>query len=80
MINTINISLPNQLKLQAESLINAGYYASFSDLARTAIRNILSVNQNDLWADEAESEMKSGKTKILKNQKEIDSYLDSIVK
>lgn len=80
MINTINISLPNQLKLQAENLINAGYYVSFSDLTRTAIRNIISSNQYDLWADEAESEMKSGKTKILKNQKDINNYLDSIAK
>jgi len=79
MINTINISLPNQLKLQAESLINAGYYASFSDLTRTALRNIISNSQNDLWADEAENEMKSGKTKILNNQKDIDNYLDSII-
>ena len=79
MINTINISLPNQLKLQAERLINAGYYASFSDLTRTALRSIISSSQNDLWADEAESEMKSGKTKILKNQKDINNYLDSII-
>lgn len=79
MINTINISLPNKLKLQAESLINNGYYASFSDLTRTALRNIISSSQNDLWADEAESEMKNGKTKILKNQKDIDNYLDSII-
>lgn len=79
MINTINISLPNQLKLQAERLINAGYYASFSDLTRTAIRSIISSSQNDLWADEAENEMKNGKTKILKNQKDINNYLDSIL-
>jgi len=38
---TINISLPDKLKKQADAAIADGYYASFSDFARTAFRQIL---------------------------------------
>jgi|GEM_PF-1034386 len=41
-MKTINISLPDKLKDQADRIIAAGYYASFSDLVRTAIREIFS--------------------------------------
>lgn len=41
-MKTINISLPDKLKTQADNLIRAGYYASFSDLVRTAIREVMS--------------------------------------
>jgi len=40
-MKTINISLPDKLKTQADNLIRAGYYASFSDLVRTALRSVL---------------------------------------
>ncbi len=40
-MKTINISLPDKLKSQADNLIKAGYYASFSDLVRTAIRETI---------------------------------------
>jgi len=40
-MKTINISLPDKLKTQADNLIRAGYYASFSDLVRTAIRQVM---------------------------------------
>lgn len=40
-MKTINISLPDKLKTQADNLIKAGYYASFSDLVRTAIRETM---------------------------------------
>lgn len=45
-MKTINISLPDKLKTQADNLIRAGYYASFSDLVRTAIREVM-VKQKD---------------------------------
>jgi len=41
-MKTINISLPDKLKTQADNLIRAGYYASFSDLVRTALRETIS--------------------------------------
>jgi Arc/MetJ-type ribon-helix-helix transcriptional regulator len=40
-MKTINISLPDKLKSQADNLIKSGYYASFSDLVRTAMREVM---------------------------------------
>jgi len=40
-MTTINISLPDVLKKEADLLIKQGYYASFSDLARVAIRKLI---------------------------------------
>lgn len=40
-MSTINISLPDKLKNVADQQIRAGYYVSFSDLVRTAIRQLL---------------------------------------
>jgi len=37
-MSTINVSLPPKLKQEADNLIKAGHYASFSDLVRTALR------------------------------------------
>ena len=40
-MSTINISLPDKLRADADRQIQAGYYVSFSDLVRTAIRQLL---------------------------------------
>jgi Arc/MetJ-type ribon-helix-helix transcriptional regulator len=40
-MTTINISLPDKLKKQADKLIKDGYYASFSDLVRTGLRQMI---------------------------------------
>jgi predicted nucleotidyltransferase len=45
-MTTINISLPDKLKNFADQQINGGYYASFSDLVRTALRQLLFPGQN----------------------------------
>ncbi|KKU23325.1 MAG: hypothetical protein UX35_C0006G0001, partial [Microgenomates group bacterium GW2011_GWA1_46_15] len=55
-MQTINISLPAKLQDQANSLVQEGHFASFSDLVRTAIRDLLGKSQYDLWADEAKQE------------------------
>jgi Arc/MetJ-type ribon-helix-helix transcriptional regulator len=78
MNQTINISLPKQLKIEADSLIKAGIYASFSDLARTAIRKVVSVSKYDLLAEEVEKDYGEGKAIVLKNKQDIDKYFDSI--
>ena len=44
IMKTINISLPGQLKIEAEELVEKGYYASFSDMVRTALRKLLDDN------------------------------------
>lgn len=46
-MTTINISLPEKLKKEAETLIKQGYFVSFSDFARAAIRNLLAKHRHD---------------------------------
>lgn len=46
-MTTINISLPDVLKKEADVLIKRGYYASFSDLVRVAIRKLLTEHKRN---------------------------------
>jgi Arc/MetJ-type ribon-helix-helix transcriptional regulator len=49
MINTINISLPSQLKSDSEKIVKDGQYTSFSDLVRTTLRKLIEeTNYNQL--------------------------------
>lgn len=75
---TINISLPERLKNEAQDLVNRGFYVSFSDLVRDSLRQVISKNQYDLWAEETEEEIKKGKAKILKSKEEIKDYFKSL--
>lgn len=77
-MNTINISLPEKLKEQAGDLVKKGHYASFSDLVRDSIRQLVSKNKYDIWAEEAREDLKTGRAKILKGAKDIDSYMKSL--
>lgn len=79
MIDTINISLPSQLKKDAESLITTGNYASFSDLVRTAIRKLLAESKYDLWAKEAKKEYEKGEIKPLKSKADIKNFVNSLM-
>lgn len=74
-MNTINISLPTQLKAQADALIDQGHYASFSDIVRSALRLILRTNHYDQMVQEAVEDHRLGKTKILRTKKDIDAYV-----
>lgn len=78
MINTINISLPAQLKSASEKLVQEGYYASFSDLVRTALRKMIDETNYDNLAKQAKKEFVQGKTQILKNPKDIGNYINSL--
>ena len=73
-MTTINISLPDTLKKLADELILEGHYASFSDLARTALRQILRDHKLDRFVAEAKRDDKAGKTKVLKTDKDIDKF------
>jgi len=77
-MTTINISLPEKLKLQAEALVKHGFYASFSDLVRDSLRQVVSKNKYDLWADEAEKDIKNGKATIIGSKKDLKKYFDSL--
>ncbi len=77
-MNTVNVSLPIKLKEQAQKLVDEGYYASFSDLVRDSLRQILSKNIYDLMVEEAIEDEKKGKAVILKTKKDIDEYINSL--
>lgn len=79
-MNTINISLPEKLKSQADALISEGHYASFSDLTRTALRQILLDHQLQQLSDEAKREYKAGKSIVLRSDKDIDTYFSKFKK
>ena len=74
-MDTINISLPSQLKAQAELLIDQGHYASFSDIVRNALRLIIRTNYYDDMAQEAMEDYRKGKTKALRTKKDIYAFV-----
>lgn len=73
-MTTINISLPDKLKKEADIAIKDGHYASFSDLARTALRQILRDQKLDRLVTEAKREHKEGKGIVLKTKKDINDF------
>ena len=77
MINTINISLPTQLKSEAEKLIESGYFVSFSDLTRTAIRKLVE-SKYDYLIEEAKTDHAKQKLSVMSNEKDIDNYFKNL--
>lgn len=77
-MTTINISLPEKLKEDAEVLIEKGFYISFSDLVRHSIRQLVAVNRYDRWVAEAKEDLKKGRAVVLRSEKDIDKYMNSI--
>jgi len=77
-MTTINVSLPEKLKEQAETLVKSGFYASFSDLVRDSLRRLVSQSKYDLWVEEAKEDVRKGKAKVLKSKKDIDSYFKNL--
>lgn len=78
-MDTINISLPTQLKAQAEALIDQGHYASFSDIVRSGLRTLISEMRYSALMREARREHAQGKTIILKGPSDIRKYIRSKV-
>jgi Arc/MetJ-type ribon-helix-helix transcriptional regulator len=77
-MNTVNVSLPKKLKEQAQKLVEAGYYASFSDLVRDSLRRVVYKSKYDLMVEEAIEDEKRGEAVVLKSKKDIDKYMDSL--
>jgi len=77
-MSTVNISLPIKLRKQAQELVSRGFYASFSDLVRDSLRQVVAKSKYDLMAEEAKEDMKKGKGVLLKSQKDIDNYFNSL--
>lgn len=77
-MSTINISLPDKLRVQANKLVEEGYYASFSDLTRTAVRRLVGENELDLLFEETKKDYKKGKAVVLKNQEDVDEFFEKL--
>lgn len=75
---TINVSLPEKLKKDAEELVKAGEYVSFSDLVRDSLRNSLERNALDGLYEEAKRDERTGRAVILKSKKDIDNYFKKL--
>jgi len=80
MNTTINISLPLQLKAQAQDAVEAGFFTSFSDVVRSALRNELEKIELDLLEAEAWRDHKNGKTRALNTDQDIDNFFNSFTK
>jgi len=59
--------------------INDGYYASFSDLVRTSVRELLERRYQKM-IDDSERDIKEGKAVVLKSAKEIEEYINCHMK
>jgi Arc/MetJ-type ribon-helix-helix transcriptional regulator len=77
-MSVINISLPSKLKTDGQKLVEEGHFVSFSDLMRTALRDLLAKNKYDQWAKEAKDEYKRGKSIVLESKEDINKYIDSL--
>lgn len=77
-MTTINISLPERLKKEADTLVGEGYYVSFSDLVRDGLRNIIDTRRYDRWYREAKQDEKEGRAVVLKSKKDIANYFKKL--
>lgn len=75
---TVNVSIPDKLKNQAQALVEKGFYVSFSDLVRDSLRKLVAQNKYDFWAVEAKKDVENGKAKVLKSKKDIDEYFENL--
>jgi len=74
-MNRVTVSLPDKLKEETNKLIERGFYASFSDAVRAALRGIVEKNKYDLWADEAKKEHAAGSAYVIRDSKDVDEYM-----
>jgi len=78
---TINISLPARLKADAEALIAAGEYVSFSDVVRHALRSLLDNETRELasLAREAKAEYKAGTVTVIETDEDIAAHIQELL-
>lgn len=74
-MKTLNISLPAKLQDQASMLVKSGYYASLSDVIRTALRNFIESSVYDAWVDEAKHDLQRGKAIVLRDKDDVTKYI-----
>jgi len=80
MVTTINISLPKKLKEAADALVSGGEYASFSDLARSAIREAVLERRYKAMIEDAKRDEALGLSTVLNGPKEIEDFVNSLGK
>lgn len=76
---TVNISLPTNLKKEADFLVARGDFASFSDFMRTSARELLE-RKYQRWTDNALRDIKSGKAVALDSDKDIADFVNKHMK
>ena len=74
-MKTLNISLPTKLQDQVSMLVKSGYYASLSDVIRTALRNLIERSDYDAWVDEAKRDLQQGKAVVLHDKDDVTKYI-----
>ncbi|HYD34533.1 MAG TPA: type II toxin-antitoxin system ParD family antitoxin [Vitreimonas sp.] len=77
-MSTVNVSLPNKLKQEAESLVSEGEFVSFSDVIRTALRQFLTNRKHETWLNQAKQEELTHTIKTLNSLRQTTEYLDEI--
>lgn len=77
-MNTINISLPLQLKKDAQKLVDRGLYASFSDLVRDSLRHVIAKDKYDRMAQEAMQAKRKGGGVSFEDKRELAKYFESL--
>ena len=70
--------MPDKLKIEAESLVKKGFYSSFSDVVRDSLRRLVAGNKYDRWLAEAKDDFKKGRATVLRNDEDVDKYMNSI--
>ena len=75
---TVNVSLPEKLKKEADFLVKSGVYVSFSDLVRDSLRSAIEENELDHLYSITKKDLASGKAIVLKNRRDINSFIKSI--
>ena len=63
------------MKKLADEVIADGHYASFSDFARTAFRQILRDYKLDRMVAEAKEDYKAGRGTLMRNKKDIKKFM-----
>jgi putative addiction module CopG family antidote len=75
---TINISLPTQLKAQADEMVEMGFYSSFSDVIRDALRKLFEKDPYENLIKQVKSEYAAGKSVVVETDKDLDKLFESL--
>ena len=82
-MTTINISLPDRLKADIDTLVDDGTYVSFSDAVRDnlreGLRERLKIRRYEQMLAEAKEDIKAGRGKVFTSKKAISDYINSLV-